>query len=1424
MLLNMSKWIYKRYWYPRSEDITPDWDGYLPEPKSDWGRASNPNLVTLSDISGLPCLVLLGEAGMGKTTALEFAHQQTYEQTKSSEDVCLPLFRLGDYGSDTELCNAVFRNPVFQEWLSGEHKIYLFLDSLDEGLLSIKILVRILKREIESLPCDRLYFRITCRATEWPASLEKVLKEKWEKDKVEIYTLAPLTRTDVAKAAGQKGIVDTDKFLKEISEKNAVPLAIKPITLKFLINLYSQDKRLPTSQVKLYELGCLQLCTEANPDRLEAGWSGKHSETKRKMIAGRIAAVMIFSNRASIWIGSDYGNVSDSDILLHDLCIGKGKIGNQEFDVDEDCIEEVLEITGLFSTNKYSQRIEFSHRTYAEFLAAWYLKQRQLEIQQILQLIIHPNDSDSRLVPQLHETVAWLASMSSEVFRSVMETDPDVLLRSDIQTATDSECSALVENLLRLYDEGKLVNDILNNYGDYKKLNHDSLSLQLRPYICESARNLNARYVAIDIAEACEQKSLQNELATVALNFSEPPAIRRNAACAVCRIGDAPTKKKLINLALEDSGDDPNDEIKGYALKAVYPDHISTVQLFNAITLPKAQFFGGTYQHFIAEEIVENFQPSDILIALKWIEGKSRRGLKYPFQQLFDAILLKTWENLENLEVLERFSKVVVSRWQNHEPLFSHRNDPSFEENLIRNDEKRHKLLETIVSVISSLNQRSNWILGSRAGVILQKDIIWMLERIKQSGNEQETLVWAHLIRRTFRYPEKMSEEAIAILDVSQRSKHLHDEFSFWLKTIDLNSAKSVKLYTAYLEQKAWENEDQNPNLVAPPPNERIVNCLNSFEAGDIGEWWNLNLQLTLLPTSQYYDDICRQLDIKKLPGWENSDDSTRLRIVEAAEFFLERWESESIDLNLHEIDVAAYKAIRLLLTENPISLSILSNETWRQFARILLLVYPYTSDSRYVDDHHEIMKIAYQHAPQEATRILMASIDEDNRKHNDIHILSAFQECWDDYSLSALSDKILDNALSPESFGRLLGVLLNHECEKALEIARSHITQPLPSGSQKRLRAIFAAVSLMFHTRDAGWPMIWQTIQQDSDFGRELFKRISYLAKWDGNLEVKLREEYIANLFIFLAKEFPEIEKESNINSSSHKNSAEINPDDYRIDEEDSINIWKDYIPQRLQARGTREACDALRRIIDELPELKDKLQWRLLEAEALTRRITWQPPKPSDVVQIIFERDRRLVQTGNQLLEVLSESLARLELELQGETPAVRDLWDKVSGNSFRPLDENAFSDYVKRFLDRDLKSRGIIANREVELRRPYGSNPGERTDIHIDAVLKQPNDDAYDVITAIVEVKGCWHGEIQSAMKTQLVDRYLTDNACLHGLYLVGWFNCQQWDRADSRKTKTPKMTLEEARAYFDRQAEEFTSSRLTVHTYVLNAALR
>src|SRR5207249_2753776 len=128
------------------------------------------------------------------------------------------------------------------------------------------------------------------------------------------------------------------------------------------------------------------------------------------------------------------------------------------------------------------------------------------------------------------------------------------------------------------------------------------------------------------------------------------------------------------------------------------------------------------------------------------------------------------------------------------------------------------------------------------------------------------------------------------------------------------------------------------------------------------------------------------------------------------------------------------------------------------------------------------------------------------------------------------------------------------------------------------------------------------------------------------------------------------------------------------------------------------------------------------------------------------------------------------------------------------------------------------------EVEIRRGEGEGQGERTDILINAVVPGRRPDEYGSITVIIEVKGCWNNRLKKDMKEQLRDRYLAQSSCGHGLYLVGWFSCAQWDGDDSRKKRTPKMTLQEAQQFFDDQAATLSQEGLCIRALVLNTALR
>lgn len=196
--------------------------------------------------------------------------------------------------------------------------------------------------------------------------------------------------------------------------------------------------------------------------------------------------------------------------------------------------------------------------------------------------------------------------------------------------------------------------------------------------------------------------------------------------------------------------------------------------------------------------------------------------------------------------------------------------------------------------------------------------------------------------------------------------------------------------------------------------------------------------------------------------------------------------------------------------------------------------------------------------------------------------------------------------------------------------------------------------------------------------------------------------------------------------------------------------------------------------------------------------------------------------MQSGNQLLEVIIESLNRLQRRLQGETPAVRDLWDRMPNGSYRPVDENELSDYIKRHLDEDLRQRGVIVNREVEIRKGFTKGTGERTDIRVDAVASSGSSQLLDRLSVVIETKGRWHLQLMTAMDTQLVNRYLKEHGTTFGLYLVGWFDSPQWDPEHGGQGLAKKRVMQPTASKLEAQARQL-SAGIVVRTFILNLEL-
>jgi hypothetical protein len=798
---------WKRFWLPRGSAIDLSDGGYLRSPESPWEPLLQTRVVSLDSLFDRTCLILLGEPGSGKTETVQAEIRRTTDEIKERGDDLIAI-DLRSYRSEDRLMKNLFESSTFAAWIEGNYRLYIFLDSFDECLLRIDTLAALLIDELKKYPVERLSLRIACRTADWPALLEKELGQLWEnhQDAVHIYELAPLRRSDVIEAACSSQ-VDDQSFLKEVDQKRVVPLALKPITLIFLLKIYAQTRTLPSSQEKLYHEGCLLLCTEFNPNRLNSRQTGSLAPEARLIIAARIAAFMIFTNTSAIWTAPDQTEISESDMSIRDLYGDEETAKTIRFPVTLAAIEEVLN-TGLFSSRS-SSRLRWAHKTYAEYLAAEYLIEHQMSLTQIMSLLIHPDDPEEKIVPQLHETTAWLAGMQPHVFQEILKRDPDVLLSSDVATADEKRRTDFITALFHLGDEETTHALAHHSLREYAKLAHSGLVGQLQPYIEDRSQNPSARLLAINIAEACELQTLQQLFATVALDPTESLWLRETAAHAIVHIGDPTTKILLKALALQQPDDDLNDQLKGYGLQATWPNHMAAEEMFSVLTPPRSQYFFGAYGSFLVSQASLHFQVSDLPVALAWTERRQDAGTRVPpsdaLSKIQDAIIIKGWNHLDSPEVLQGFARTILACLKHYNVFLDIHDYKDFYLLIEQEDQKRRDLLEAVFHLMGHLQRKATDLLMCKPSLLFRKDIPWMLAIFSKRELEDIQPLVAQLLWMLVNHDD--AEQMYTVFTVCEASPILASVFSLYLLPLDLNSPQAQQIKEDYLQDQQLQGK-----------------------------------------------------------------------------------------------------------------------------------------------------------------------------------------------------------------------------------------------------------------------------------------------------------------------------------------------------------------------------------------------------------------------------------------------------------------------------------------------------------------------------------------------------------------------------------------------------------------------------------------
>jgi hypothetical protein len=146
-------------------------DDFFEDPRADptWLRP-NIDAVNLSEASSAPCLILLGEPGLGKSQAVKDAVRNL------SESPDRPLYLsldLGVYSDPASIRAKLIEGEQWEKWATENRTFHLFLDSVDEAMLQFAGIGDFLIEELRAASGSlaNLRLRIVCRSADWTSGL-----------------------------------------------------------------------------------------------------------------------------------------------------------------------------------------------------------------------------------------------------------------------------------------------------------------------------------------------------------------------------------------------------------------------------------------------------------------------------------------------------------------------------------------------------------------------------------------------------------------------------------------------------------------------------------------------------------------------------------------------------------------------------------------------------------------------------------------------------------------------------------------------------------------------------------------------------------------------------------------------------------------------------------------------------------------------------------------------------------------------------------------------------------------------------------------------------------------------------------------------------------------------------------------------------
>ncbi|MCL4219814.1 MAG: hypothetical protein KJZ65_00455 [Phycisphaerales bacterium] len=1379
-------------------------------------------VLTTTQLAAFRATIMLGPAGTGKSHEID--NVLAAPSGGVAPAVCkVRLAMLAPPASNlrTEL----------ERVRTSKSKPILHLDSLDEAMARDRAAPGVFSQWIREVPeADLPVLRVASRGPAFQPEVQKAVLDMYGPDAV-IVTIVPLTDDDVAHAAQSEGIPPSD-FWRKVVDQGLETLAEHPLTLGLLFQIWKKHKgALPSTRGEVFRTG-VGLLAEDQSERDKLGSNLDRQLAKGDLldVAERLACFMMLT-------GKDTCAVEDVGL--------EGMLQRSELEafafagpsLDRKALG-TLALTGLCD-GQPDDTFRFMHKQIAEYLAGRRIA--DMPAHRAKALLASPLGDKEGVAAPLRETAAFAAMENEEIARWLCEADPEVVALSDVANddlRRKAALSLLEQARLHKITDSQVGRDL----GSLKRLKYRDAEDDLRPILKD--RSLGTEDVlelAIDMAKQWELSGLSDLLADLTLDDAAPSHPRVAAGYALFKIGTSETRARLKPLIKDACTSKAEEELKGVALRCNWPDQMSTPHLLAVLHPTLAPMFFGAYQGFQSELDKTGFSAEDDLLeGLKW----ARRCIRHfddgdPLGRIAMRIAHAAVQRTDDTTILAELATLLVAKaLHSDSPLRAIRSRSWHSEEqvedapapLLVQPHLRRPLLDAIARVPFKPDGLSFLLMSRTPGLSSLDDFGWLL------GKAADTCLPEDVRRRYAALARWMPwQENAKCVDLWLARHQVDTIAEFFPGSLCVNLASSE----AAQERREWRrfqrlSQQAQPKPLDSPPKERVLQCLDACESNDARYFYHLCCEVTLEATSTHYGWT---RFITSSPGWAEADDSTKARIVRAAQRLLVidvPIEGNDGDSDLSTIKVGPMAAFFLLQEIQPSWLNVQGPDWWgrwtwhilSQFHRSMANEPDAAKQDLFRCLHATVPGRVHAHILQLATGAKAAKGSDDQKALLLSDLLSYAAES-DGVALSRLLlDAVERGEVAEWAWQLVLGWAATFDSDRSLKVCETAMRAAVSEQTPALAKA--ACVVTLCRLLPEGAEAAVGFLEEHPDLAACVLKRFTnprYLAgREDGGFgadAASLSGRQLGRLAVILMEAFPPSKDPDRSSGGAYF----CGPDDYAQE-------LRTEVITHLSNRGEKEAVEETRRLENRYAAEYPWFRRVRARAERAYRLARWEPFPLETIARSLRQSDDRLYRTEADMVDGIEHALRRFEAALRGDSGTtfpfrLSDLWNTPRDQSPSPKSEKEISQKLADAIRGYFERSSITANREVEVYRRTGTvAQGGQSSSNVDILVQQPATHAGRLgpLKVCIEVKRSCNNEAKTGLVDQLASRYMPQIGATVGVYVVVWLDAP--NAAGFSHSHRPQWaTIDDARTDLDAQAKQMRETHgFDIRVVIVDASFR